>query len=73
MKVEAPAESSSQAQGTAVQIEYLKQSNKLLMASGSELKVFESNSTNQASNDWSSFSNFPSLPQDKVALSISQD
>jgi hypothetical protein len=62
MKVDASAESSSQAQSNDVQIQYLKQSNKLLMATGSELKVFESNSSNQASNDWSSFSNFPRLP-----------
>jgi len=51
----------------------LKQANKLLMASGSELKVFESNTTNQASNDWTSFSNFARIPQDQVALAFTQE
>jgi hypothetical protein len=41
------------------------------MASGSELKVFESDPSNQGSNDWSSFSNFPNVPEDRIALKFS--
>jgi hypothetical protein len=48
-------------------IAYLSHSNKLLVANGPELKVFDSSS---GATDWSSFSNYAREPEDVIALSL---
>jgi len=52
------------------QIAYLKHSNKCLITNGTELKVFDRDQNNAASEDWSSFSNFPCEQTDIIAMSV---
>jgi hypothetical protein len=52
-----------------VKIAYVQHSNKVLVASGSQIKAFHSDSKPE-SHDWSSFSNYAREPEDMIALSL---
>ena len=52
-----------------VKIAYVQHSNKVIVASGSQIKAFHSDFKPE-SHDWSSFSNYAREPEDMIALSL---
>jgi len=63
---------SIQGDQSATQIHYINQSKSCLVTHGPELKLFQNDPTNAASDDWSSFSNFAVEPTDNIFLSLPQ-